>query len=504
MEQRKTRENYITLKKPKEIQNKFEKPTVFYSFAWSRFVAGLILLGFGLADYFLLGHLIGHQNEENIGVYVGQGSAVFLGGISFFYTVGLVPLLIGLWLILFAILSIYKCEISKSVSESSFYYHEKRLIFPFYTEFKKIDITKSRIRNNHLGSKKLWYFLLIPMSITILNFGFALFGEHRAVDEILPTMMILTAFGNFIALGLLVVFPQSFVEFSSSDKIYGSWIAPLLSKEKFTNSIIDLLDFPQKESDVVNKPDIDRYNALLLEKNGEIPIESSNIALKSQKNYLRLVLGITLILTAVISLSFEILFSKSFSGLAATYGILIVVQGYNLDFANSISLNFDSKTKRLKFKKQFGKKIHAEILDQVEDVRVIESFRKFEIIDVILTVVLVYLSTFEAILGWKYVDFSNPLIVFDNILKILFCMLIFLIFIYYWAIPNPHLCISGKEVKSSYLEIPGSHSLKHMLKKIIKKIKKTTRSPPNKKNFILRTCILLGIHVIALIIALLI
>ena len=504
MEQRKTRENYITFKKPKEIQQKFDKPTIFYSFAWSRFVAGLILFGFGIADYFLLGHLIGHQNEESIGVYVGQGSAVFLGGVSFFYTVGLLPLLIGLWLILFAIFSSYKCEISKSVSESSFYYHEKRLIFPFFTEFKKIDINKLRIRNNHLGPKKLWYFLFIPMSITILNFGFPLFGEHRALDEILPIMMVLTAFGNFIALGLLVVFPQSFVEFSSSDNIYDSWVAPLLSKEKFANSILELLDFSEKESDIVNKTDIERYNTLLLEKNGEISIESSNIELKSQKNYLRLVLGIVLILTSVISLSFEILFSKSFSGIAATYGILIVVQGYNLDFADNISLQFDSKTKRLKFKKQFGKKIHAEILKQVEDVRVIESFRKFEIIDVILTVILVYLSTFESILGWKYIDFSNPLIIIDNILKTLFCLLIFLILIYYWAIPNPNLCISGKEMKSCYLEIPGSHSFKHMFKKVIKKIKKTTYSPQNKKLFFLRIGILFGIHVISLIIALLI
>ena len=305
-------------------------------------------------------------------------------------------------------------------------------------------------------------------------------------------------------LGLLVIFPQSFIEFSSSDKIYDSWVAPLLSKEKFSNSILELLNFPEKESEIVNKTDVERYNALLLEKNGEISIESSNIELRSQKNYLRLVLGIVLIVTSIISLSFEFLFSKTFSGIAATYGILIVVQSYNLDFADYISLNFDSKTKRLKFKKQFGKKIHAEILDQVEEVRVIESFRKFEIFGVILTLILIYLSTFESILGWKYIDFSNPLIIIDNILKSLFCILIFLIMIYYWAIPNPHLCISGIDTKSCYIEIPGSHSLKHMIKKVIKKFKKTTQSPKNKKMFFIRTGIMLGIHVIALIIALLI
>ena len=49
-------------------------------------------------DFFFLGHMIGHPEHPTVGEagdYVGQGIAVFLGGVSFFYTVGLIPLIIG-------------------------------------------------------------------------------------------------------------------------------------------------------------------------------------------------------------------------------------------------------------------------------------------------------------------------------------------------------------------------------------------------------------------------
>ncbi|MHA1765381.1 MAG: hypothetical protein ACTSWX_01195 [Promethearchaeota archaeon] len=500
----KTLENRITFKNPKKNQVNFEKSIVFYSFAWSRLLAGLMLFGFGITDYFLLGHLIGHPGEEAIGEYIGQGSAVFLGGVSFFYTVGLIPLLVGSWLILYSIFSSFKGEISKSKSGSTFYFHEKRLILPQFTEFKRTAINRMRIRDNHLGPKKLWYYLFIPMSITIFNFGFALFGEHRAADEILPTMMVLTAFGNLIALGILVIFPQSFVEFSSSDKIYDTWVVPLMSKEIFLKSLLEIFDFNNTQSDISNNSENEDVSGLLLENNGEITVEASNIEIKSQKNYLRLIFGFTLILAAVISLSFEILFSKSFSGIAATYGILLVVQAFNFDFSDNISLNFDSHTKKLRFKKYFGKRIQVELLNQIDDVKLSDSFRKFDIFDIVSMLVLIYLSSFESVWGWKFVDFSNWLIFIDSVLKTLFCILILLIFMYYWAIPNPSFRVSGSKIENYYLEIPGNHSFKQIFKKAIKKIKKTATDPQNKKMFYLRACAIFSIHLISGLVALLI
>ncbi len=489
-------QNRLTFIKPKFIKEKTVESTTYFSFAWSRFIAGLIFIGFGIADFVLLGHLIGHQNEESIGVYVGQGSAVFLGGVSFFYTVGLVPLIIGIWLVIFSIFSAYKGVLSRS--ESSFYFHEKRLISPQFTELRQSGIKRIRYQNNHLGPKKVWFFLLIPMSIRVLQFGFPLFGEHRAADEILPTLMVLTALGNFIALFLLVFFPQKFLEFSNSDKIYKTWIAPLSTGSKFNDSLLKTLKFSKESAE---SPD--EITSLLNGKISEGFHQSLDVDVKSQKNYLRLILGGFLLIISIISLSFEILFSTGFSLLGATYGILLIVQAYNHDFAEKISIKLDPKTKILNYSKIFKKKIYVEKISDVDKVGIIEHFRKFDILDIICTSILLYLSAFESILGWKYHDFSSPLIMVDVFFTVLFCSCLLVLLMYYWAVPVSTLNIKVGD-ENIYLEIPVNSSFKQIFNNTIKKLKKCAQEPQNKKRFFLRAGIIFGIHIIALVIVLLI
>ena len=484
-------QNSLTFKKPKSIKEEFVESTPFFSFAWSRLIAGLIFIVFGIVDFFLLGHLIGHTNEEIIGVYVGQGVAIYLGGVSFFYTVGLIPLLIGFWLIIYTIFSTYKGKISRS--ESAYYFHEKRLISPFFTELKQSGIKGFRYRNNHLGPKKVWYFLLIPMSITILQFGFPLFGEHRAVDEILPTMMVLTAFGNFIALFLLVFFPQKFLEFSTSEKIYDSWIAPISFGKKFNDSLLKTLEFSKESSESPEE-----ISSLLTGSIIESFHQSLNVEVKSQKNYFRLILGGFLLFISIFGLSFEILFSTGFSLIGATYGILLIVQAYNNDFAEKISIKLDPKTKILNLTKIFKKKLYVEKISDVDKVGIIEHFRKFDIFDLISTLILLYLSAFEANLGWKYIDFSNPLIMVDIIFTVLFCSCLLLLLMYHWLIPVSTLSIKVGD-ENHYREIPVNSSFKQIFNNTVKKLKKCTQEPQNKKIFFLRAGIFFAIYVIVLI-----
>ena len=496
MVEEKIYQNRLTFIRPKSIKEKPVESTKYFSFAWSRFIAGLIFIGFGIADFILLGHLIGHQNEESIGIYVGQGNAVFLGGVSFFYNVGLVPLLIGLWLIIFAAFSAYKGDLSRS--ESSYYFHEKRPISPQFTELRQSGIKGLRYQNNHLGPKKVWYFLLIPMSIRVLQFGFPLFGEHRAADEILPTMMVLTGLGNFLALFFLVFFPQKFIEFSTSEKIYKSWIAPLLIGNIFNDSLLKTLEFSKENAETPEE-----ISSLLNGKFSEGFHQSLNVDVKSQNNYFRLILGGFLLVISVISLSFEILFSTGFSLIGATYGILLIVQAYNHDFADKISIKLDPKTKILNYSKIFKKKIHIEKISDVDKVGIIQHFRKFDILDIISTSILLYLSAFESILGWKYNDIASPLIMVDVFFTVLLCSCLLLLLMYYWLIPVSTLSIKVGDEKLN-LEIPVNSSFKQIFSNTVKKLKKSTQEPQNKKLFFLRAGIFVVIYVIALIFALLI
>jgi len=496
MVEEKIYQNRLTFIRPKSIKETPVESTKYFSFAGSRFIAGLIFIGFGITDFILLGHLIGHQNEESIGIYVGQGNAVFLGGVSFFYTVGLVPLIIGIWLVVFAIFSAYKGDLSRS--ESSYYFHEKRLISPQFTELRQSGINTLRYRNNHLGPKKVWFFLLIPMSIRVLQFGFPLFGEHRAADEILPTMMVLTAFGNFLALFLLVFFPQKFLEFSTSEKIYKTWIAPVSFDNNFNNSLLKTLEFSKKSEEPPEE-----ISSLLNGKISEGFHQSLNIDVKSQKNYFRLILGGFLLIISLISLGFEILFSTNFSMIGATYGILLIVQAYNHDFAEKISIKLDPKTKILNYSKIFKKKIYVEKISDVDKVGIIEHFRKFDLLDIISTSILIYLSAFESILGWKYHDFSSPLIMVDVFFTVLFCSCLLILLMYYWAIPVSTLSIKAGD-ESLYIEIPVNSSFKQIFNTTVKKLKKGTKDSQNKKKFYLRAGYFFVIYVIALVIVLLI
>ncbi|MHA1647331.1 MAG: hypothetical protein ACTSVL_07150 [Promethearchaeota archaeon] len=496
MVEEKIYQNALTFIKPKSIKEKTVGSTTYFSFSWSRFIAGLIFIGFGIADFILLGHLIGHQNEESIGIYVGQGNAVFLGGVSFFYTVGLVPLIIGIWLVIFTILSAYKGDLSRS--ESSFYFHEKRPISPQFTGLRQSGIKRLIYRNNHLGPKKVWFFLLIPMSIRVLQFGFPLFGEHRAADEILPTMMVLTALGNFLALFLLVLFPQKFLEFSTSEKIYKTWIAPLSFGKNINDSILKTLEFSKE-----GEESPEEISSLLTGKFSESFHQSLNVNVRSQKNYFRLILGGFLLVISIISLSFGILFSTNFSMIGATYGILLIVQAYNKDFAEKISINLDPKTKILNYTKIFKKKLYVEKISDVDEVGIIEHFRKLDILDIISTSFLLYLSAFESILGWKYHDFSSPLIMVDVFFTVLFCSCLLVLLMYYWAIPVSTLSIKvGNE--NIYLEIPVNISFKKIFSNTVKKLKKGTKGSQNKKKFYLRAGYFFVIYIIALIIVLLI
>jgi hypothetical protein len=189
--------------------------------------------------------------------------------------------------------------------------------------------------------------------------------------------------------------------------------------------------------------------------------------------------------------------------IGATYGILLIVQAYNNDFAEKISIKLDPKTKVLNFSKIFKKKIYVEKISDVDKVGIIEHFRKFDLLDIISTSILIYLSAFESILGWKYHDFSSPLIMVDVFFTVLFCSCLLVLLMYYWAIPVSTLNIKVGD-ENLYLEIPTNSSIKQIFNSTVKKLKKGTKEPQNKKKFYLRAGYFFVIYAIALIIVLLI
>ena len=87
------RENSIVFKKTKNLREPISNIIKFNSFAFTRLIAGILLIIAGFLSLSVFGTDVGHE--------VPYGSAVFLGGPSWFYVTGLPALGFGFGLLLY-------------------------------------------------------------------------------------------------------------------------------------------------------------------------------------------------------------------------------------------------------------------------------------------------------------------------------------------------------------------------------------------------------------------
>ena len=100
------RENSLTIKKLRDLREPVEDYVKFNSFALTRLIAAILLILNGLISYTIFGLDVGHEVEF--------GSAIFLGGPSWFYVTGFPMLMTGLGLLIYFILSPFRGIFSKS------------------------------------------------------------------------------------------------------------------------------------------------------------------------------------------------------------------------------------------------------------------------------------------------------------------------------------------------------------------------------------------------------
>lgn len=215
-----------------------DESTTIISIPWSYLITGLAFFIIGILDFKFLGYHIGHPGEDGIGTHIGQGSAVFLGGISFAWTTGLAPLIVGAIMIIYCIYA--SKQVTFSLTAESYIIQEQRLLFPFITELKKSSIREIKHTNTGLKLRHVWILLFIPIGIRVLQFGIPLFGEHLSHDDILPTMMLLTGIINILGVFLTVLIPTHTLTFRSDTKKYSINYLPVSIKGNnlFRNCLI--------------------------------------------------------------------------------------------------------------------------------------------------------------------------------------------------------------------------------------------------------------------------
>lgn len=215
--------------------HEFQENLGFLSFPWSRFLSGMLLCAIGLIDLQLLGYSIGAPDHPWVGSYIGTGTAVFLGGVSFFYVSGFPCLVFGIGLIIYSVAAIWKGNVQFNNSEFSL--HEHRYLFKRKTTINLHKIERMTLDTNRLGPKYLWIVIWVPMIVYLYQFGRALFDQPRAVSNLLPWALIITATIELIALMILLINSTWYLSIETWDSTFELWFRPLYMNVQCWNGL---------------------------------------------------------------------------------------------------------------------------------------------------------------------------------------------------------------------------------------------------------------------------
>jgi hypothetical protein len=395
----------------------------YVSFSISRLISALILIGIGLLDFIYLGFSMGHPTNEFLGAYNEQGVWLFLGGVSTGIMVGLTPLVLGVFLLLYSILSLFIGTISKSSESKSLEVSEKRFFRKVTKSIPLSDISKISYQNNHIGPKSCWILIAIPTALTLLQWGIPLFDSHMSSEDILPIGILITGIVLLIIPSLLVLYPQDFLTIETKLNIYQLWVSPIKRNKRV--ALLQILGFD-------------------LETPASFP---------SLNNKFLLLFGGFLLGLSLISFIGIILMSSFFSLIGAAYGLILILSAFLRDTTNAL------------------KKVHyVKKTPELDDENKILP-RTLNFIDLFVAIVFLAYGVISLFVSWRYVDISNGYVLLDQLgMTLCFTLVVILLFLYWilpenWAKPkNGDTSISLKNLK----ELISQMKQDNIIQKIIR------------------------------------
>ena len=387
------RENSLTIKKVRDLREPVDYHINFSSLALTRLIAAILLITNGIISYVIFGDDVGHE--------IKLGSAIFLGGPSWFYVTGLPMLITGFSLLLYFFLSQFGGIFSKS--KNFLFFYELRPGFPWLTEIPKRDIEVVRYQNNHIGPKLIWIILFIPFIVLQFMTAIPLFNAERAgPDFVLSWTFLILSILDISALSILILFPQNYFEIATTDKLYEMWLSPI----KFRQS-----QFKQDFSEFLECSPNLRDSEVGTDNNLFSEISSSNFQL------FNLVFGLLLIIIAILMLTQMILFGPLVWWVALMYGIMLLVKSLFYDFSKKggDTLQYSEALKKFRFRRIFSNKFHYVGANNVDSIKVTKWFRKLDFFDIFGISGLLVFLTVQQLEGWLIADTINLLL--DNLIS---------------------------------------------------------------------------------------
>ena len=404
------RENSLTIKKLDELREPVENSLKFNSIAITRLIAALIFMFVGILTLSIFGADVGHEIE--------YGSAVVLGGPSFFYVTGLPALGIGIGLILYFILSPFRGRFSQS--HNFYFFYELRPLCPWLTEIPKKDIEAVRYQNNHLGPKLGWILLLLPFIVLQLMTAIPLFFVERAGPQyVLSWIFLIISMFEIFAIILLVFFQQNYFEIATKTHVYEMWFSPF----KF-----------RRRKRIELRQDFSKYFECGIEKRIESNPRFTNVNITHFQLF-NLIFGSFLIVSAIIMLTQMVLFGPLYWWVALMYGLILIVKSFSFDFSKKGEDKFyyNEESNIFRFKRTFSYKFHYLTAHNIEYIDVKKWFRKLDFFDIFGLGAMLIMLTIQQIEGWVIVNSVSVII--DNIISTVYMGVVFIFIILYDCLP---------------------------------------------------------------------
>jgi hypothetical protein len=466
------RENSLTYKNMRDLREPVEDYVKFNSFVITRLIASILLILNGIISYAIFGVGVGHTEEF--------GSAIFLGGPSWFYVTGFPMLMMGLGLLIYFILSPFRGIFSKS--KNFLFFSEIRPGFAWLTEIPKKDIEFIRFQNNHTGPKMAWIILMIPFIVLQLMTAIPLLAaENAGPNFVLSMTFIVLSIIDTIVLVVLVIFQQNYFEIATKEKLYEMWFSPI----KLKNQSLFKISFANFLECSPNLRDVEANNDDKVFSN----IKPTNFQL------FKLVFGLFLIAIALIMFTQMTLFGPQVWWFALMYGLMLLVKAVLYDFSkkNGDLFKFNDKSKEFWFKRDFLHKFYYTAAKKVESLSVKKWYRKIDFFDVFGICGLLVFLTLQQLEGWIAADTLTLKI--DNLISTLIWILVISSITFYLCFPIDFIEIKSPSITYRIqitLRLNGTSRINRWIKNL-KDFRKEIMKPEMKNTFLIRMGIILAL-----------
>jgi hypothetical protein len=280
---------------------------VIVSVPWSRFLAGGLLVAVGALTFNFFG--LGFTDRNKVGLWL------YLGGPSVFFPSGLLPLIIGVVLVLYAIAATKVVTVREH--EGALDIRETRLLTQIHTPIPVNAIRTMHSTNVPTGPRLLWIVVFSFQIFLLIVDGLSFFGNPHAfgTGPLVGGMYVLSACIQLVSLILLLFGGQHSLTVITGERIYTinyhvlPWLkdAPLSRGTALVENVLGTT-FPSAFHE--NKQE-----------------------LRHPLDYKRLVYGLGLLLVPIVSRAFYIYAGELLWFPFLMFGGFVLVQWVKNDFA---------------------------------------------------------------------------------------------------------------------------------------------------------------------------